>query len=94
MICATDYKWTVLSNTTLGVLMFSLDGNRVLIALPKIASDLPGASLFDLIWILIAYQLITAAVLINFGRLGDMFGRVKLYNLGFAIFTIGLHYVG
>ncbi len=83
------YKWVVLSNTTLGSLMASLDSNIVLIALPTIARDLPHATLFSLLWIIIGYQLVTASVLINFGRLADIFGRVRLYNLGFAIFTIG-----
>jgi len=84
-----QYKWVVLSNTTLGTLMSSLDGNIVLIALPTIARDLPGTSLFDLLWIILGYQLVTATVLVNFGRLADMFGRVRLYNFGFAIFTFG-----
>jgi EmrB/QacA subfamily drug resistance transporter len=84
-----QYKWVVLSNTTLGTLMSSLDGNIVLIALPTMAKDLPGTSLFDLLWILLGYQLVTATVLVNFGRLADMFGRVRLYNLGFAFFTFG-----
>ena len=69
--------------------MSSLDGNIVLIALPTIARDLPGTSLLDLLWILLGYQLVTASVLVNFGRLADMFGRVRLYNFGFAVFTIG-----
>jgi EmrB/QacA subfamily drug resistance transporter len=69
--------------------MSSLDGNIVLIALPTIARDLPGTSLFDLLWILLGYQLVTATVLVNFGRLADMFGRVRLYNFGFALFTAG-----
>lgn len=84
-----DYKWVALSNTTLGVLMSSLDGNIVLIALPTIARELPGTSLLDLLWILLGYQLVTAAVLVNFGRLADIFGRVRLYNFGFALFTAG-----
>ena len=84
-----QYKWVVLSNTTLGTLMSSLDANIVLIALPTIARDLPGTSLFDLLWILLGYQLLTATILVNFGRLADMFGRVRLYNFGFAMFTIG-----
>ena len=84
-----EYKWVVLSNTTLGTLMSSLDANIVLIALPTIARDLPGTSLFDLLWILLGYQLVTATVLVNFGRLADMFGRVRLYNFGFALFTVG-----
>jgi len=84
-----EYKWVVLSNTTLGTLMSSLDGNIVLIALPTIARDLPGTTVFDLLWLLLGYQLLTASVLVNFGRLADMFGRVKLYNFGFVMFTLG-----
>jgi EmrB/QacA subfamily drug resistance transporter len=83
-----EYKWVVLSNTTIAVLMASLDSNIVLIALPTIAKDL-RPSIFVLLWILIGYGLITAVVLLNFGRFSDMYGRVKLYNLGLAIFTGG-----
>lgn len=77
-----------MSNTSIGTLMASLDRNIIIIALPTIASDL-HTSFFALIWIVLVYWLVTASVLLNFGRLSDMFGRVKLYNLGFAIFTIG-----
>jgi len=84
-----QYKWVALSNTTIGIFMASLDTNIVLIALPTIGRELPNTNLFDLIWTLLGYQLITASVLVNFGRLSDMFGRVRLYTLGFAIFTIG-----
>jgi EmrB/QacA subfamily drug resistance transporter len=84
-----QYKWVALSNTTLGILMASLDTNIVLIALPTIGKNLAHTSLFDLIWILLGYQLVTASVLVNFGRLADMFGRVRLYTFGFALFTIG-----
>lgn len=84
-----QYKWVALSNTTLGTLMASLDSNIVLIALPTIGRELPHISILDLLWILLGYQLVTASVLVNFGRLADMFGRVKLYNLGFAVFTAG-----
>jgi EmrB/QacA subfamily drug resistance transporter len=83
-----NYKWTALSNTIIGTLMASLDRNIILIALPAIASDL-HTSFLTLIWIVLIYWLVTAAVLLNFGRLSDMFGRVKLYNMGFAVFTIG-----
>ena len=83
-----NYKWTTLSNTTLGTLMASLDRNIILIALPTIALDL-HTSFFTLIWIVLVYWLVTASVLLNFGRLSDMFGRVKLYNMGFALFTLG-----
>jgi EmrB/QacA subfamily drug resistance transporter len=84
-----QYKWVALSNTTIGILMASLDTNIVLIALPTILRHLAGTSLLDLVWILIGYQLVTASVLVNFGRLADIFGRVRLYTIGFAIFTAG-----
>jgi len=83
-----NYKWITLTNTTIGTLMASLDRNIVLIALPTIALDL-HASFFTLVWIVLVYWLVTASVLLNFGRLSDMFGRVKLYNMGFALFTLG-----
>jgi EmrB/QacA subfamily drug resistance transporter len=83
-----NYKWITLSNTTIGTLMASLDRNIVLIALPTIALDL-HTSFFTLLWIVLVYWLVTASVLLNFGRLSDMFGRVKLYNMGFALFTLG-----
>ncbi|MHB1708142.1 MAG: MFS transporter [Thermoplasmataceae archaeon] len=85
----TEYKWVVLSNTTLGVLMSSIDTNIVLIALPTIGSQMRGMTTLDLLWILMGYQLVVASVLVNFGRLSDMYGRVRLYNLGFALFTLG-----
>ncbi len=69
--------------------MSSLDTNIVLIALPTIGRELPNTTLFDLVWTLLGYQLITASVLVNFGRLSDMFGRVRLYTIGFAVFTVG-----
>lgn len=84
-----DYKWVALSNTTLGVLMASLDINIVLIALPTIGAELPGMNAFNVLWVILGYQLVIASVLVNFGRLSDMFGRAKLYNLGFALFTLG-----
>lgn len=82
------YKWIALTNTTLATLMASLDANIVIIALPKISSDL-HTSIFETIWIVLSYGLVTTTVLLSFGRLADMFGRVKLYNLGLVIFTIG-----
>jgi EmrB/QacA subfamily drug resistance transporter len=82
-----QYKWIALTNTTLGAAMSAIDASIVLIALPTIGKDLPNASPFDLIWVLVGYQLIISAVLVNFGRLADMFGRVRLYTFGFALFT-------
>ncbi|MGC2426065.1 MAG: MFS transporter [Nitrososphaeraceae archaeon] len=83
-----NYKWTALSNTTIGTLMASLDTNIIIIALPTIVSDI-HVSLLTLVWIVLGYSLVTASILLNLGRLSDMFGRVKLYNIGFIIFTIG-----
>lgn len=84
-----DYKWTVLINTTMGVLLSAIDTNIVLIALPTIGTHLNGMNAFNVLWVILGYQLVIACVLVNFGRLSDMFGRVRLYKLGFAIFTVG-----
>jgi EmrB/QacA subfamily drug resistance transporter len=88
------YKWIALTNTTLGVLMASIDASIVLISLPAIFNGIhinplaPGETNYFL-WILLGYMVVTATLLVTFGRISDMFGRVRLYNLGFLIFTIG-----
>ncbi len=84
-----EYKWVALSNTTIGILMASLDINIVLIALPTIGKDLSGMNAFNVLWVILGYQLVIASVLVNFGRLSDIFGRVRLYTIGFALFTVG-----
>ena len=87
-----EYKWVALSNTTLGTLMASIDATIVLIALPAIFRGInidPFSSFQYMLWILFGYSIVTATLLVTFGRLSDMFGRVRLYNLGFAIFTVG-----
>lgn len=87
-----QYKWIALSNTTIGTLMASIDGTIVLIAMPAIFRGIninPFTSFQYLLWLMFGYSIVTATLLVTFGRLSDMFGRVKLYNLGFAIFTIG-----
>src|SRR5437899_8071239 len=83
-----EYKYTVLTNTTIGAFMSQLDGNIVLIALPTITRRL-NASAFEALWVLMGYILMTAVLLLLFGRLADMYGKVRLYNLGFLIFTLG-----
>jgi len=83
------YKWTVFSNTLIGSLMAAIDGSIVLISLPTILKQLPGTGADDALWIVMSYMLVTSTFILNFGRIGDMFGRVKTYNLGFAVFTIG-----
>ena len=87
-----EYKWIALSNTTIGSLMASLDGTIVLISLPAIFRGIqidPLNSFEYLLWLLFGYSVATSTLLVTFGRISDMFGRVKLYNLGFAIFTGG-----
>src|SRR5216684_3783681 len=88
------YKWIALTNTTLGVLMASIDASIVLISLPAIFNGIhinplaPGETNYFL-WILMGYMVVTATLLVTFGRISDIFGRVRLYNLGFLIFAIG-----
>jgi len=88
----SGYKWVALSNTTLGTLMASINNNIVLISLPAIFTGLGINPLAQneatyLLWILMGYSVIVATLLVSFGRLSDIFGRVRLYNLGFAVFT-------
>jgi EmrB/QacA subfamily drug resistance transporter len=87
-----QYKWVALSNTTLGMLMASIDSTIVMIALPAIFNGIhidPFSSFQYLLWMMFGYSIVTATLLVTFGRLSDIFGRVRLYNLGFAIFTVG-----
>ena len=87
-----QYKWTALSNTTIGTLMASIDGTIVMISLPAIFRGIsinPFNSFQYLLWILFGYSVVTSTLLVTFGRISDMVGRVRLFNLGFAIFTAG-----
>ena len=87
-----EYKWVALSNTTLGSIMAAIDTTIVLISLPAIFRGIninPFSSFQYLLWILFGYSIVTATLLVTFGRISDMFGRVKLYNLGFAVFAAG-----
>jgi len=89
-----SYKWIVLSNTTLGILMATINSSIMLISLPAIFRGiginplLPGETSY-LLWLLLGYMVVTATLLVTFGRISDMVGRVKMYNLGFAVFTVG-----
>ncbi|WP_424528697.1 MFS transporter [Sphaerisporangium viridialbum] len=87
------YKWIALSNTTLGVLMATLDASIVIISLPAIfrgigLDPLDPGNIGYLLWMILGYLLVQAVLVVALGRLGDMFGRVRLYNLGFAIFSV------
>jgi len=87
------YRWVALSNTTLGVLMATLDASIVIISMPAIfrgihLDPLAPGNISYLLWMIMGYLLVTAVLVVTLGRLGDMFGRVRIYNLGFAIFTL------
>ena len=87
------YKWVALSNTTLGNLLATINSSIVLISLPAIfkgvhLNPLEPGNVSYLLWMLMGYMLVTAVLVVTLGRLGDMYGRVKIYNAGFAIFTI------
>jgi MFS family permease len=89
-----QYKWTVLTNTTLGGLMSSINMTIVLISLPAIFRGLkidptsPGEFVM-LLWVMMGYSIILATLLVTFGRISDLYGRTRLYTLGFIIFTAG-----
>lgn len=83
-----DYKWIVLSVTTIGALMAAIDSTIVVLALPDMLVKL-HADLIEMIWVIMGYILVSTVFLLTFGRVADIFGRVRMYNLGFVIFTIG-----
>jgi MFS family permease len=87
------YKWVALSNTTLGMLLATINSSIVLISLPAIFNGvrldpLRAGNVSYLLWMLMGYMLVTAVLVVTLGRLGDMYGRVKIYNFGFALFTV------
>lgn len=83
-----EYKWVVLSVTTIGALMAAIDSTIVILGLPDIMVDL-HADLVAMIWVIMGYILVSTVFLLTFGRVADMLGRVRMYNLGFVVFTIG-----
>ncbi len=87
------YKWVALSNTTLGMLMATINSSIVLIALPDIfrgidIDPLAPANTGYLLWMIMGFLVVTAVLVVGFGRLGDMYGRVRMYNIGFAVFAL------
>jgi MFS family permease len=87
------YKWIALSNTTLGVLLATIDGSIVLIAMPDIFRGIrldplqPGNS-FYLLWMILGFLVVSSVLVVSLGRLGDLYGRVRMYNLGFVVYTL------
>src|ERR1700761_2667138 len=89
----TRYKWIALANTPRGVLMVTINQSIVLIALPDIfrgigLNPLSPDNTSYLLWMFMGFLVVSAVLVVSFGRLGDMFGRVRMYNLGFAIFSV------
>ncbi|MEJ1229757.1 MAG: MFS transporter [Galbitalea sp.] len=87
------YKWLVLSNTTIGVLLATIDSSIMLIAMPNIfrgikLDPLAPGNTFYLLWMILGFLIVSSVLVVSLGRLGDMFGRVKMYNLGFVVYTI------
>ncbi len=87
------YKWIALSNTTLGILMATINSSIVLIALPDIfrgihLNPLTSGNTPFFLWMLMGYMVVTAVLVVSLGRIGDIYGRVRMYNLGFAVFTV------
>jgi EmrB/QacA subfamily drug resistance transporter len=93
MVDNDRYKWIALSNTTLGVLLATLDASITLIAMPDIfrgihLDPLVPANSFYLLWMILGYLVVSSVLIVSLGRLGDMFGRVRIYNAGFVIYTV------
>ena len=89
----THYKWIALSNTTLGILMVTINQSILLISLPDIfrgikLNPLTPSNTSYFLWVLMGFLLVTAVLVVSLGRVGDMYGRVRMYNLGFAVFTL------
>ena len=87
------YKWIALSNTTLGMLIATINSSIVLIALPDIfkgikLNPLEPSNTSYLLWMMMGFLVVTAVLVVSFGRLGDMFGRARMYNIGFLVFTV------
>ena len=87
------YKWIALSNTTLSITMATIDASIVIISMPAIfrgihLSPLAPGNITYVLWMIMGYLLVQAVLVVTLGRLGDMFGRVKIYNLGFVVFTL------
>jgi MFS family permease len=87
------YKWIALSNCTLGILLATLDGSITLIAMPDIfkgihLDPLVASNSFYLLWMILGFLVVSSVLIVSLGRLGDMYGRVRIYNLGFVIYTV------
>src|SRR5215472_10214906 len=87
------YMWIALSNTTLGILMVTINQSILLISLPALfrgikLNPLVPSNTSYFLWVFLGFLLVTAVLVVSFGRVGDIYGRVRMYNLGFAVFTL------
>ena len=87
------YKWIALSNTTLGILMVTINQSILLISLPALfrgikLNPLVPSNTSYFLWVFMGFMLVTAVLVVSLGRVGDIYGRVRMYNLGFAVFTL------
>jgi len=88
------YKWVALSNTTIGMLSATVNASIVIISLPAIfrgvkLNPLTPGNVSYLLWMLMGYLVVSAVLVVTLGRLGDIYGRVRMYTLGFAVFGLG-----
>jgi len=88
-----NYRWVALTNTTAAVFMSALDGSIVIISLPAIfrgihLDPLAPANITYLLWMIMGYRLVQSVLVVTLGRIGDMYGRVRVYNFGFTVFTV------
>ncbi len=87
-----DYKWVALSNTTLAMLLATIDTSIVIVAMPDVfrgvhLNPLGAGNSFYLLWMIVGYLVVTSVLVVSFGRLGDIYGRVRMYTIGFAVYT-------
>src|SRR5260370_14203069 len=87
-----NYKWVALSNTTVGIMLATIDSSILLIAMPDIfrgirLDPLASSNTFYLLWMILGYLIVSSVLVVSLGRLGDIKGRVRMYNLGFVIYT-------
>src|SRR2546422_9368328 len=87
-VCRVEYKWVVLTVTTVGIFMATLDSSILVVGLPQVVLAL-NTNLVVGVWFITIYRLMITVLLVGFGRIADLYGRVRLYNMGFVIFTVG-----
>src|SRR6476659_7674183 len=88
-----NYRWVALTNTTAAVFMSAFDGLIVIISLPAIfrgihLDPLAPTNITYLLWMIMGYRLVQSVLVVTLGRIGDMYGRVRVYNFGFTVFTV------